>query len=323
MRTAKLLHVAFFSAPPIRNPSSLALYSTSTIPSVKVHNALPQGCMNYAKSWAWQQVLLRRRLAQQRLQAGDDLETQNNLLGDAVLLLEHSPVYTLGRGAEERHLSFLTEGEADAEARQKLSRKSRGPGTARLIGDKTTEELSLSLPFSEAVDKLAELASPVIAPNGVPIYRVDRGGEVTFHGPSQLVVYPLLDLRSPPFQQDLHWYLRMVEEVVVQTLEHYGIEGDRDEDNTGVWVGPEKVAAVGVSSSRWITSHGFALNVDPDLNYFDTSVIVPCGIADKGVTSMAKILRKRGEPIPSLTEVADVVLDKMETVFGVTVEIDD
>ena len=107
-----------------------------------------------------------------------------------------------------------------------------------------------------------------MALNGVPIYHVERGGEVTFHGPGQLVVYPLLDLRRPPYKQDLHWYLQMVEEVVIQTLLAYEIKGYRDDINTGVWVGKEKVAAVGVTSSRWITTHGFALNVSPDQSFF-------------------------------------------------------
>ena len=180
-----------------------------------------------------------------------------------------------------------------------------------------------SLP--EAVEQLLTqqmMVSPVVAPNGVPIYRVERGGEVTFHGPKQLVVYPLLDLQRPPLKKDLHWYLRTVEEVVLQTLSHYGIQGSRDEKNTGVWVGEEKVAAVGISSSRWITTHGFAINVDPDLTYFDTSVILPCGIQGKGVTSMGKLLREQdsSSPVPSIQEVSNVVIGVMEHVWGIRLE---
>jgi len=178
-----------------------------------------------------------------------------------------------------------------------------------------------------AVERLTKSISPVVAPNGVPVYRVDRGGEVTFHGPSQLVVYPMLDLkdggRSGAYQADLHWYLRMIEEVIIQTLKHYGIDGNRDEINTGVWVGKNKIAAVGISSSRWITTHGFALNVDPDLSYFDTSVILPCGIEGRGVTSMGEVLRARNDEtrrILCVTEVAAVVTKTMEKVFGVTIE---
>jgi lipoate-protein ligase B len=115
----------------------------------------------------------------------------------------------------------------------------------------------------------------------------------------------------------------MVEEVVIETLRVYDIEGYRDEDNTGVWVGDNKVAAVGVSSSRWITTHGFAINVDPDLSYFDTSIIIPCGIEGKGVTSISKILRERGveeSSHPSLLEVADATIQSFERVFGVLTE---
>lgn len=271
--------------------------------------------MDYARSWAWQHVVLSRRLADRR----QDSETSGGSDPDRVLLLEHAPVYTLGRGADECHLTFLGSGtvEEEEEARFKLSRKSRGPGTARLAVDRTSDDPRPDLPWSLAVDQLAQLASPVVAPNGVPIYRVERGGEVTFHGPSQLVVYPLFDLKRSPFEQDLHWYLRMVEEVVIRTLLRYGIESMRDEENTGVWVGDQKIAAVGISSSRWITTHGFALNVDPDLGYFDTSIILPCGIEGKGVTSMGDILRQRGESVPQMIEVAEVVITVIEEVFGV------
>ena len=148
--------------------------------------------------------------------------------------------------------------------------------------------------------------------------------EVTFHGPSQLVVYPMFDLKhgpnSPSYKADLHWYLRMIEEVIIQTLSHYNIDGNRDEINTGVWVGENKIAAVGISSSRWITTHGFALNVDPDLSYFDTSIILPCGIEGRGVTSMAEILKVQNNGrIPSVAEIAAVVTRTMENVFRVKI----
>jgi lipoate-protein ligase B len=152
---------------------------------------------------------------------------------DCILLLEHAPVYTLGRGSDENYLTFLKD-EAD-EIRNKLSWKARGPGSARLSIDRQVDNAVIAeLPMNQAVDRLCQLGgTPVIAPNNVPIYQVERGGEVTFQGPCQLVVYPLLDLRRPPYQQDLHWYLRMVEEVVIQTLQHYNIESVRDEENTG------------------------------------------------------------------------------------------
>lgn len=307
----------------VASPSpSIADSSSGSENVVKVYSALDMGCLDYYKSWAWQHVLLSRRLALRRRQEALG-NFDPSLDSDCVLLLEHSPVYTLGRGADDCHLTFLKDHddvEYREESQRKLSRKARGPGTARLAVDRSSDDPCMDLSLEEAVNRLAQLASPVLAPNGVPIYRVERGGEVTFHGPSQLVVYPLLDLQRPPMMKDLHWYLRMVEEIVIQTLQHYDIEGIRDEENTGVWVGDDKVAAVGISSSRWITTHGFALNVDPDLEYFDTSVILPCGIDGKGVTSMAKILRRRGEPVPSIHEVGNVVLEAMERVFGIRLE---
>jgi lipoyl(octanoyl) transferase len=230
-------------------------------------------------------------------------------------------VYTLGRGADENHLTFLQKEENSA-IREKLSRKNRGEGSARLSVDRRLlEDDLLQRSDQEAVDILSRIASPVTAPRDVPIFRIERGGEVTFHGPGQLVVYPLLDLQREPYKQDLHWYLRMVEEVIILTLQHYNINGVRDEINTGVWVGENKVAAVGVSSSRWITTHGFALNVSPDLSYFDTSVILPCGIDGRGVTSIAEVMKGRGDKtVPNVEDVATVVLQSIQDVFGIEIK---
>ena len=321
----KLLHV-----PTKRCCSSKG--NTTKPPVVHVHSALASGCMDYTRSWAWQQTLLNRRLDYQRAQrqqvdlSGRDDDSANR---DRILLFEHNPVYTLGRGADENHLAFLDsdpDGEdAAAEKRRKLSRKARGPDSARLAVDRLN---SVGVPspnedddvatLNTSVEALAGCCSPVYAPNNAPIYRVERGGEVTYHGPGQIVGYPLLDLREPPYTQDLHWYLRMVEEIVIETLKAYDIEGCRDKENTGVWVGDDKVAAVGVSSSRWITTHGFAINVCPDLKYFDTSVIIPCGIEGKGVTSISQILQERGisEQVKVL-DVANTVVQSFEKVFGV------
>lgn len=115
-----------------------------------------------------------------------------------------------------------------------------------------------------------------------PIYHVERGGEVTHHCPGQLVGYPILNLRY--YRQDLHWYLRQLEEVLIRVLAAYGLEGERLAGLTGVWVQGVKVAAIGIKVSRWITMHGFALNVCPDLSGFQH--IVPCGIVDKPVGSL-------------------------------------
>jgi lipoyl(octanoyl) transferase len=124
-------------------------------------------------------------------------------------------------------------------------------------------------------------------------YKINRGGDITYHGPGQIVGYPLLDLDN--FFTDIHKYLRFLEEVMIKTLADFGIKGERSEGETGVWLDPEspfarKICALGVRTSRWVTMHGFALNVNTDLGYFDH--IVPCGIQGKAVTSMAAELNK-------------------------------
>ena len=126
---------------------------------------------------------------------------------------------------------------------------------------------------------------------GVEVHETDRGGDVTYHGPGQLVGYPILDLAG--LRKDVVWYVRSLEEVLIRAARSFGLEADRraapegrKQLYTGVWVGEEKLAAIGVHLSRWVTSHGFAFNVTTDLSYFD--LIVPCGLADKGVTSLEK-----------------------------------
>ncbi len=143
---------------------------------------------------------------------------------------------------------------------------------------------------------------------GAELYRVERGGEVTYHCPGQLVGYPILNLRH--YRQDLHWYLRQLEEVLIQLLGVYGLKGDRIAGMTGVWIEGRKVAAIGIKVSRWITMHGFALNVCPDLSGFEC--IVPCGIADKPVGSFAQFL-----PGISVEEVRQSVAAKFAEVFDV------
>ena len=123
----------------------------------------------------------------------------------------------------------------------------------------------------------------------VDVFRIDRGGDITYHGPGQVVGYPILDLNR--YKADIHWYLRSLEEVIIAALGEYDIEAGREEGMTGVWVKGEKIAAIGIKVSRWITMHGFALNVNTDLRKFDR--IIPCGIFHKGVTSMEKLLGKK------------------------------
>ncbi len=141
------------------------------------------------------------------------------------------------------------------------------------------------------------------------IYRIERGGEVTYHCPGQLVGYPILDLRQ--HRQDLHWYLRALEEVVILTLACYGLEGTRIAGLTGVWLEGRKVAAIGIKVSRWITMHGFALNVCPDLAGFEK--IVPCGIEDRPVGSLAQFL-----PDIDIAGVQRHLIASFEQVFDMT-----
>jgi lipoyl(octanoyl) transferase len=143
---------------------------------------------------------------------------------------------------------------------------------------------------------------------GIDVFDTGRGGDVTYHGPGQLVGYPILDLK--PDRCDLHRYVHDLEEVLIRALAVFGIHAGRKDGLTGAWVGAEKIAAIGVRvSSGWITSHGFALNVTTDLSYFGS--IVPCGITQYGVTSMARVL---GEP-PAVQQVEDAVISAFCDVF--------
>jgi lipoyl(octanoyl) transferase len=178
-------------------------------------------------------------------------------IGDRVLLLEHDPVYTIGRGGDERNLLAT-------------------PG------------------------RLAAL--------GAELVRIDRGGDVTFHGPGQLVAYPIVELRDP---LDLRRYVRSLEEAIIGTAADFGVGAARVEGLPGVWVdGVRKLAAVGVRVKRGVTTHGLALNVSTDLAWFDE--MIPCGLRDIEVTSLA---RERGEPL-AMAEVADRLADHLAEAFG-------
>jgi lipoate-protein ligase B len=148
-----------------------------------------------------------------------------------------------------------------------------------------------------------------LAALGASVHRVDRGGDVTYHGPGQLVGYPILDLRA--WGQGPLWYVRSLEATLIETLARFGIAGARVPKRPGVWVGDAKVAAIGVRVSRGVTSHGFALNVDLDLSYF--SHIVPCGLPDARVTSMAELL---GRP-PAMGDVIDAAVQAFADVFEI------
>jgi lipoate-protein ligase B len=171
---------------------------------------------------------------------------------DTLILVEHDPVYTLGKNANEDHLL-----------------QSR----------------------DESVD----------------VFNIERGGDITFHGPGQLVGYPILDLSN--YKKSVSWYMRTLEQVLIDTLIEFKITAHRNDGLTGVWVGDEKIAALGVRISRWVTMHGFALNVNPDLSFYDG--IIPCGIFDHGVTSMEQLL---GETQNS-DNVKNMVIEKFNKYF--------
>lgn len=173
--------------------------------------------MNYQTAWNLQKDL------QQKVMSGKSEDT--------LILVEHEPVYTFGKNADENHLLQNS-------------------------------------------------------PGNVKVFHIERGGDITFHGPGQLVAYPILDLNH--YRKSVHWYMRSLETVLIQTLEEFGISAGSKEGLTGVWVGDKKIAALGVRISRWVTMHGFALNVNTDLAYYDS--IIPCGIFEYGVTSMHKVL---------------------------------
>ena len=158
-------------------------------------------------------------------------------------------------------------------------------------------------------DRSHVLASPAdLEEAGVEIFETGRGGDVTYHGPGQLVGYPILDLR--PDRCDVHRYVRDLEEALIQAAAGFGVVTERIPGLTGVWAGKNKLAAIGVRISRWITSHGFAFNVGTNLGHFD--LIVPCGIADKGVTSLEVLLSR---PV-QMDEVESAVVTSFAAVFG-------
>lgn len=204
-----------------------------------------------------------------RLAYGEALELQRSIARDRIsgaipqdvlLLVEHPPVVTLGRGTKEKNL----------------------------------------------------VSSPqFLQSKGVELFEVERGGDVTFHGPGQLVGYPIIDLKR--HREDLHWYLRKIEEGLINTLADYGIPGERNTAFTGVWTRGRKIASIGVHARDWVTWHGFALNVTTDLSYFD--LIVPCGIDGVVMTSIA---RELGLEDVAAQDVRDRVTAKFAEAFDLT-----
>lgn len=212
-------------------------------------------------------------------------------------MLEPADVYRLGRVPYREVWALQGRLQDQLVAAKRADPPQRPPHTVLVV------EHSPVFTLGKSADWANLLASePDLARRGAEVVPVDRGGDVTFHGPGQLVVYPILDLdrlATPEGQplRDLHRYLRELEETVIWTCADWGVGAGRVSGRTGVWVGPDergaerKVCAMGVRCSRWVTMHGLALNVETDLSWF--GLMVPCGITDRGVTSLARETRRR------------------------------
>ncbi len=173
----------------------------------------------------------------------------------------------------------------------------------------------LEHPHTYTLGKVAEKENLIssesqLKERGVSVYEIDRGGDITYHGPGQIVGYPIIKLSD--WKEDTHQYLRGLEEVIILTCREYGIETERNSKYTGVWIGERKIAAIGIKVSRWITMHGFAFNINTDLSYFGG--IIPCGIKDKDVTSLK---RELGREI-NIAEVKEKLIKNFKIVFDYT-----
>jgi len=223
------------------------------------------GLAKYQPVWDYQEKLLAETVAAKR-QYFDTPPNERPTI-HRLLLVEHPPVYTLGKSG---HVENILIPEADMQQM------------------------------------------------GIEYFKINRGGDITFHGPQQLVGYPILDLEK--FFTDIGKFLRALEEVIIRTIAHYGIAGSRSAGETGVWIdagktGMErKICAMGVRTSRWVTMHGWALNVNTDLTYFDH--IIPCGIRDKQVTSLQRELGR----MVDFEEVKAILLTQFEAVFEVSIQ---
>lgn len=173
--------------------------------------------------------------------------------------------------------------------------------------------LLLEHPHTYTLGKTADKKNLVgsekyLSENSISVYDIDRGGDITYHGPGQIVGYPIIDLKQ--WKQDTHLYLRSLEEVIIRTCGNYNLNAARVPGYTGVWINDRKIAAIGIKVSRWITMHGFAFNINTDLNLF--SGIIPCGISDKEVTSLGRELNQKID----IDEVKEVLLQNFISVFG-------
>ena len=211
------------------------------------------------------------------------------------------------RTLEVRHLGVVPYPEALALQRELVEERRAGRIADTLLFVEHPPVLTLGVRGDGGRSHI--LASPeALASHGIGVFETGRGGDITYHGPGQIVGYPIIDLK--PDRCDVHRYVRDLEEVLIRVAADYDIHAGRVAGLTGVWVGSEKLAAIGVRISRWVTSHGFALNVNTNLSRF--GLIVPCGITDKGVTSMEQLL---GHRVP-MDEVADAVERSFAAVFA-------
>jgi lipoyl(octanoyl) transferase len=209
------------------------------------------------------------------------------------------------RVCEARWLGLTSYGEGLRLQERAVERLRAGEGDEQLLLLEHPHVFTLGR-AADAANILADETQ--LAAHAIEVHETGRGGDVTYHGPGQLVGYPIVNLK--PDRCDVHRYVRDLEEVLIRAIAEYGVTGARVKGLTGVWVGDEKVAAIGVRIARWVTSHGFALNVTTDLRYFQ--MIVPCGITDKGVTSLARLTGRA----PDLREVGAAVTRHFAEVFG-------
>ncbi|MGE5351480.1 MAG: lipoyl(octanoyl) transferase LipB [Bacteroidota bacterium] len=208
-----------------------------------------------------------------------------------------------------RELAYYDLGLIDYEKAWELQRK-----TFDLRRNKDVPDILYLLehPHTYTLGKVADRKNLIgsenyLKENGISVYDIDRGGDITYHGPGQIVGYPILDLAE--WKQDTHLYLRSIEEVIILTCQDYGLRAGRIEKLTGVWIEDRKIAAIGIKVSRWITMHGFAFNVNTDLSLFQG--IIPCGITDKSVTSLSKELGYD----PDMNEVKEKLVNNFKNVF--------
>ncbi|MDB2351239.1 lipoyl(octanoyl) transferase LipB [Candidatus Marinimicrobia bacterium] len=179
----------------------------------------------------------------------------------------------------------------------------------RILGEIEDQLILVEHPAVYTLGKNASREHILKKREGVSVIQTDRGGNITFHGPGQLVGYPIVDLSF--YKRSITWYMRELEQLMIDVLKEYGIEGSTKKGLTGTWVKNHKIAALGVRISRWVTMHGFSLNINPDLKYYQD--IVPCGIEGYGVTSMAMIM---GEEVPSMAEVKIKMVDYFKNRFA-------